>query len=90
VTWTIGDGRWSLDMRPSASSFPIVRCAGWISISAGRATFTRTVNGLPGGDCVPLVWSARFRVVDSVVQWSETNVADFSWVFQPRGWIRLR
>jgi TRAP-type C4-dicarboxylate transport system substrate-binding protein len=89
-TWTIGDGRWSLDMRPSASSFPIVRCAGWISISAGIATFTRTVNGLPGGDCVPLVWSARFRVVGSVVQWSETNVPDFSWVFQPKGWIRLR
>jgi TRAP-type C4-dicarboxylate transport system substrate-binding protein len=89
-SWIIGDGRWSLVMTPTGSSFPAVPCGGWISVSADVATFTRTVNGLPGGDCVPLVWSARFHVQDDGLHWTHTDVQDFSWVFQPEPWHKIR
>ena len=85
-TWTIEAGRWTLDMRPTDSTFPSYPCAGWLSVSADIATFTRTVNGVPGGDCVPLVWSARFRLDNGVLRWTETDVTDFGWVFQSVGW----
>jgi TRAP-type C4-dicarboxylate transport system substrate-binding protein len=90
-TWTIGNGRWSLEQRPADSTFPVVPCSGWISVSADVATFTRTVNGLPGGDCVPFVWSARFHLLrNGAVRWTETDVADFSWVFQATDWTKIR
>ena len=68
----------------------MVPCSGWISVSADVATFTRTVNGLPGGDCVPFVWSARFHLSDGTVRWTETDVSGFGWVSQATDWKKIR
>jgi TRAP-type C4-dicarboxylate transport system substrate-binding protein len=89
-TWTIGNGTWSLDVKPSDTTLPIYPCSGWIAVSGDIATFTRTVNGQLGGDCVPSVWSARFTVQGSTVEWSDTDVTDYGWVFQTKQWQRIR
>jgi len=67
-----------------------VPCNGWISVSADVATFTRTVDGTAGGDCAPFVWSARFHLGNRAMRWSETDVADFSWVFQATDWTKIQ
>jgi hypothetical protein len=91
TTWTIGNGRWSLAFTPTASTIPMLPCSGWISVSADVATFTRTVNGTVGGDCAPFVWSARFHLLrNGAVRWTETDVTDFSWIFQATDWTKIR
>jgi len=90
TTWTIGNGRWSLAFTPTDSTIPTVPCNGWISVSADVATFTRTVDGTAGGDCAPFVWSARFHLGNGAVRWTETDVADFSWVFQATDWTKIQ
>ncbi len=89
-TWVIGNGGWSIEFRPKDSTIPMSPCSGWISVSADVATFTRTVNGIPGGDCVPYVWSARFHLSHGTVRWTETDVADFGWVFQATDWKKIQ
>jgi TRAP-type C4-dicarboxylate transport system substrate-binding protein len=91
TTWTIGNGRWSLTFLPTASTIPMLPCSGWISVSADVATFTRTVNGTVGGECAPLVWSARYHLLrNGAVRWTETDIADFSWIFQATDWTKIR
>ena len=91
TTWTIGDGQWSLGLQPSESTASAVYpCAGTVSVDGDVATFTRTVNKDPNGDCAPYTWCARFAVEAGVVRWSSVSIPDFGWVFAAKPWHRVR
>ncbi len=68
----------------------MVPCSGWISVSADVATFTRTVNGLPGVTAFPSCGQRDSTSSDGTVRWTETDVADFGWVFQATDWKKIR
>jgi hypothetical protein len=64
-------------------------CAGRVSVDGVFATFTRTVNKQPEGDCVPTIWSARFTVQAGRVSWTSVSITDFGWFFAAKPWHRL-
>jgi pimeloyl-ACP methyl ester carboxylesterase len=91
TTWTILDGRWGLGLEPSESTAAAVYpCAGTVSFDGDVATFTRTVNPDPNGECAPFSWTARFVVTGDVVNWSAVSIPDFGWVFAAKPWQRIR
>jgi pimeloyl-ACP methyl ester carboxylesterase len=91
TTWTIRDGRWGLGLEPSESTAAAVYpCAGTVSFDGDVATFTRTVNPDPNGECAPFSWTARFVVEGDVVHWSAVSIPDFGWVFAAKPWQRIR
>jgi hypothetical protein len=88
-TWDLHDGRWSLDLNPtSPAAEPSSRCAGRVTVDGDLATFVRTVNGNPVGECAPRTWSARYLVQGGVVSWSDVSVPGFGWFFAGKPWIR--
>jgi hypothetical protein len=91
TTWTIRGGRWGLGLEPSESTAAAVYpCAGTVSFAGDVATFSRTVNPDPNGECAPFSWSARFVVEGDVVHWSAVSIPDFGWVFAAKPWQRIR
>jgi pimeloyl-ACP methyl ester carboxylesterase len=91
TTWTIKDGRWGVGLQPSESTADAVYpCAGTVSVDGDVATFTRTLNPDPTGECAPYSWTARFAVKKGVVHWSAVSVPDFGWVFAAKPWRRIR
>jgi len=91
TTWTIKDGRWGVGLQPSESTAAAVYpCAGTVSVDGDVATFTRTVNPDPTGECAPYSWTARFAVKKGVVHWSAVSIPDFGWVFAAKPWHRIR
>ena len=91
TTWTIRDGHWGLGLEPSESTATAVYpCAGTVSVDGDVATFTRTVNPDPTGECAPYSWTARFAVKKGVLHWSAVSVPDFGWVFAAKSWHRIR
>ena len=91
TTWTLGDGRWGVGLEPSESTAAAVYpCAGTLSVDGDVATFTRTVNPDPNGDCAPSSWTARFAVKNGVLHWSAVSIPDFGWFFAAKPWHRIR
>lgn len=91
TTWTIKDGHWGLGLRPSESTAAAVYpCAGTVSVDGDVATFTRTRNPDPNGECAPYSWTARFAVKNGVLHWSAVSIPDFGWVFAAKPWRRIR
>ena len=91
TTWTIRDGRWGLGLQPTESTAAAVYpCAGTVSFDGDLATFTRTVNPDPNGECAPSSWTARFTVKNGVLRWSKVSSPDFGWVFAAKPWHRIR
>jgi hypothetical protein len=89
-TWLMHRGRWSLHVRSTESATdPTYPCSGTVTVDGDVATFVRTVNGNPEGDCVPPTWSARFAVREGVLRWSAVSIPDFGWVFATKPWNRL-
>lgn len=91
TTWNIRDGHWGLGLEPSESTAAAVYpCAGTVSADGDIATFTRTVNPDPEGECAPYSWTARFAVRNGVLHWSAVSIPDFGWVFATKPWHRIR
>jgi hypothetical protein len=87
--WTLHDGHWALHLRPKAPGADrAYSCSGDVTVSGDVATFVRTVNKNPVGECAPRTWSARFSVEGTVVHWSDVSVRDFGWVFATQPWAR--
>jgi hypothetical protein len=89
TTWTIRDGHWNVALEPSETTAAVYPCAGTVSVDGDVATFTRTVNKQPEGDCVPPTWSARFTVQAGGVRWTSVSVTDFGWFFATKPWHRI-
>jgi hypothetical protein len=87
-TWKVHDGRWSLHLNPSApEAAPPYPCSGTLALRKNVATFVRTVNLDPSGDCVPPTWTARYTFERGVALWSDVSVADFGWFFAADPWV---
>ncbi len=87
-TWKVHDGHWSLHLNPSApTAAPPFPCSGTLTLTGNLATFVRTVNHDPAGDCVPPKWSAQYTFERGVALWSAVSVPDFGWFFAPEPWV---
>ena len=88
--WRLHHGHWDLHLKTAesaaASPYP---CSGTVTVDGDVATFVRTVNGDPEGECAPFTWSARFAVHGNVVHWSAVSIPVFGWYFATKPWSRL-
>jgi pimeloyl-ACP methyl ester carboxylesterase len=91
TTWRLQDGRWSIGPQTSESTAAATDpCAGLVSVRGNLATFTRTVNNQPEGDCAPYRWTARFTLNGDTLSWSSVSITDFGWVFAAKPWHRVQ
>jgi TRAP-type C4-dicarboxylate transport system substrate-binding protein len=87
-TWTLGGGSWSWVLKAVDANAEIVSCEGWYDVRGSRAIFT-TTSRYAFGDCAPPTWSARWKVDNDRLQWTDENVADFAYLFAGRPWQRI-
>ena len=86
-TWKVHNGHWSLHLTPMATTAQVpYPCAGTVTVHGDVATFIRTLNRDPVGDCAPPRWTARFTITHGAVRWSEVSVADFGWFVASEPW----
>ena len=70
LTWTLGDGEWTLEIRIDDGSQQPITCWGWFAVAAATARFTLQFDA-DVGHCVPLDWQADWALgPDGALRWS--------------------
>ncbi len=87
-TWTLGNGRWSYVLTAVGPTSELDNCEGWYDVRGSRAIFTTTSKYVLG-DCAPPTWTAKWRLDNGEIHWTDENVADFAYLFTGKPWQRL-
>lgn len=93
-TWTLGDGRWSYELKPSAQTVPEGfagnTCEGYYDVDGNRAEFT-TVTVYASGECASKTWKADWRETEKgLLMRVTTDAADLDFLFGAEEWERIR
>jgi hypothetical protein len=88
MTWTLRGGSWSYEQEPVFASVPHTSCGGFYDVSGSSATFT-TTTVVADGTCAPPTWTAKWKVEDGALTWSDVSEPELAPVFAPRPWTRI-
>jgi TRAP-type transport system periplasmic protein len=92
-TWTLGKGKWSYLLRPSAQEVPEGfagnTCEGYYDVHGSQVDFT-TVTVYASGDCASKTWKATWRYTGNGLQMNVTTDAhDLDYLFGAKRWERI-
>jgi hypothetical protein len=93
-TWTLGDGRWSYELKPSAQESVEghggTTCEGYYDVHGSQVDFTTVTVPEGGGDCASKTWKADWQeTADGLEMDVTTDSDDLDFLFGAKTWERI-